>query len=142
MSRRKARESALQMLFQLDVGQNDWQAAENTLAEAEIHESNQEFARQVVRGTLENLEFVDKIINKYSLEWPVDRLANVDKTILRLAIFELAYMETSYKIVINESVELAKIFGGDESGSFINAILDSVYNKEIISSKQPETTEE
>ncbi len=132
MSRRKAREYALQMLFQLDVGQNEWQAAEETLTGAKLGEANSDFVRQLVRGTFENLKQLDEIINKYSQEWKVERLANVDKTIIRLAVYELFNMpQTPAKIVINEAIELAKVFGTDESASFINGILDSIYNNEI-----------
>lgn len=140
MSRRKARESALQMLFQLDIGQNPWSAAEETLSGAELQPQNADFARQMVKGAWENVEHIDGLINKYLQEWQMDRLANVDKTILRLAVYELEHMqETPAKIVINEAIELAKVFGNEESAGFVNGILDSVYNQEF---RGPEGEEE
>ena len=132
MSRRKAREAALQMLFQIDIGKNEWQAAEYTLEESQLQEVNAEFSRQVVKGAIENLADIDKLINHYAQDWSVDRLVNVDKTILRLAIYELLHMDTPYRIIINEAVELAKIFGGDDSGAFVNGLLDALCNNETV----------
>ena len=130
MSRRNARESALQMLFQLTVGENDWQAAEETLAEAAVSEANAGFAREVVRGAMEKTEELDALIDRFSKQWQVERLANVDKTILRLALYELKYMpQTDAPIIINEAVTLAKIFGTEDSGAFVNGMLDAIYNQ-------------
>ncbi|MGI5891369.1 MAG: transcription antitermination factor NusB [Bacillota bacterium] len=128
MSRRKARETALQMLFQLDVGQNEWQMAQVTLDNADLTEINKDFAAKLVLGARENMQQIDLLINSRSREWNVDRLANVDKNILRLAIYELEYdtKAAESNIVINEAIELAKKFSTEDSGSFVNAVLDNI----------------
>jgi len=132
MTRRKARESAMQMLFQLDVGQNSWEEAVLTLEEADLADSYAAFTEKLVRGAWENAKEIDLIIDKYADQWQVNRLANVDKAVLRIALYELLYLkETEAPIIINEAVNLVKIFGTEESGSFVNGILDAVYNKEV-----------
>ncbi|MEG1500512.1 MAG: transcription antitermination factor NusB [Clostridiales bacterium] len=132
MSRRKARESALQMFFQMDVGKNEWKEALRTLEQANLPQVNGDFAVRMVQGALDNLQEIDLLINNYAKDWLVDRLAYVDRSILRLAVYEMKYMkETPASIIINEAIELAKIFSTEESGSFINGILDTIYIKEI-----------
>ncbi|MGI6361912.1 MAG: transcription antitermination factor NusB [Bacillota bacterium] len=127
MSRNKARETALQMSFQLDVGKNDWTMAQATLNESGISAENQEFVLSLVQGTLRHLQKIDQLINKYSNQWQVDRLANVDRSILRMAVYELHFLSGSEpKIAINEAIELAKKYSTEESGAFVNAILDSI----------------
>ncbi len=101
MIRHKARETAFQMLFQLVEGANDWQLAENTLAEADLPTKASAFAAQY------------------------ERLCSVDRLVLHLAMYELKYLpENPPPIVIDEAVELARSFGTDDSSSFVNAVLD------------------
>ncbi len=142
MTRRKARETALQMLFQLDVGQNQWPAAAGTLRHAGLETANATFAQGLVEGALSHLEEVDALINRYAKGWQVERLANVDKTILRLAVYELKYEpQTPAQVAINEAIELAKIFGSDESAAFINGILDTFYNQELAAAAAASNTD-
>lgn len=132
MGRRAARETALQMLFQMDVGQNDWRMTDLTLAEAGLSEPNAEFALNLVKGTWEKMPEIDRLIEAYAKEWNIKRLANVDKNILRLAVYELKYIdEAPYNVVINEAIELAKVFSTEDSGAFVNGILDTILNQEI-----------
>jgi len=132
MGRRAARETALQMLFQMDVGQNDWQMTDLTLAEAGLSELNSEFALNLVKGALEKLSEIDRLIEAYAKEWNIKRLANVDKNILRLAVYELKFIdEVPCNVVINEAIELAKVFSTEDSGAFVNGILDTILNQEI-----------
>jgi N utilization substance protein B len=137
MSRRKARETALQMLFQLDVGQNDWPMVEITLEEAGLTPANKDFAACLVHGAREKMGQIDQMIEARSREWDLDRLANVDKNILRLAIWELTYGldDLDVNIIINEAIELAKKFSTEDSGAFVNAILDNIV-KEVKSNKE------
>lgn len=130
MSRRKARETALQALFQLDFNQMDKAEA----IDAALHESDvlsdgaRTYMQQVVEGTLHNLAAVDRLITDNSREWKVDRMPGVDRNIARIAIYEMRFGEEKItpNIVINEAVELAKKFGSDDSARFVNGILDAI----------------
>ncbi len=140
MGRRKARETSLQMLFQRDVGDNDWDMTILTLDEAELSGENAEFVVSLIKGVEENLEVIDQKIQKYARGWDINRFTNIDKSILRLGIYELFFCkEISANIVINEAVELAKKFSDDQSAKFVNGILDSIYVHEI---KPPDTDTE
>lgn len=132
MGRRKARETSLQMLFQRDVGNNDWDMATITLDEAELSGENAEFALSLVKGVEQNSDAIDQKIQKYARGWDIDRFANIDKSILRLGIYELLFcQDLSANIVINEAVELAKKFSDGQSAKFVNGVLDSIYVNEI-----------
>ena len=91
------------------------------------------FLWQLVNGVKERLTQIDKIIEKAAPEWPLDQITIVDRNVLRLGLFELLYSkkeEVPPKVAINEAIELAKTFGGESSGKFINGVLGTVY-KEI-----------
>ena len=82
---------------------------------------------ELIQGVKDNLEFVDEIISKYSKEWDISRFSNIDRNILRIAIYEIHFMEKiPYKVSINEAVELAKTFSTEEAYKFINGILAQV----------------
>lgn len=134
-SRRKARECALQLLYQLDMGGNDfkrvieqyWKQLDEPLEEG-VHE----FSEKLVEGAWENRGEIDQMIASYSNNWKINRMAAVDKNILRLAIYELLYCpDIPVKVTLNEAVEIAKRFGTAESGSFVNGILDNVAREKI-----------
>jgi N utilization substance protein B len=126
MSRRKARETAMQMLFQMDIGKNDWDMACITLENAHLGEENSLFVSSLVQGAHKHLKEIDALIALYAKEeWELDRLAAADRNILRLAIYELRYhQQTPENVIINEAVELAKKFGTETSSAFINGLLD------------------
>jgi N utilization substance protein B len=129
VSRRLAREKALQMLFQIDVGRNSWEIAKMTVEDTNMSSQDKEFSLKLAEGTRNCLKELDAYIKKYASEWDLDRLANVDKNILRMAIYEMKYLEDiPTSVSINEAIELAKTFGSEESGKFINGILDSIKN--------------
>jgi N utilization substance protein B len=97
------------------------------------------FVWQLISGTIQHLEEIDKIIEKAAPEWPLEQITLVDRNVLRIGLFELLYgskEDVPPKVAINEAIELAKTFGGESSGKFINGVLGTVY-KEI--SKEPET---
>ncbi|MCL1816630.1 MAG: transcription antitermination factor NusB [Clostridiales bacterium] len=123
--RRRARETALIMLYQMDFGGNDLSAAEHTLSSLGLNEDNAAFARQLVDKTQAAKTLCDQLIAEHSREWDFERLFNIDVTILRLALCELN-SNIPYNIVINEAVELAKKFGDAASPAFVNAVLDAV----------------
>ena len=84
--------------------------------------------RETVEGVINHLEEVDTNIKKYATEWPLDQITIVDRNVLRLGIFELRYdTNIPAKVAINEAIELAKAFGGESSGKFVNGVLGAVY---------------
>jgi len=94
---------------------------------------NQEFVKQLAQGVVKHIEKLDKIICQAAPEWPLDQITMVDRNVLRLGLYELLYadkQEVPPKVAINESIELAKSFGGESSGKFVNGVLGTVY-KEI-----------
>jgi N utilization substance protein B len=127
-SRRKAREKALQILFQLDFRDDDIETLlEEFWLENRVGEKVREFADRLVRSAYQNREAIDKLIASTLEHWSMKRLASVDRAILRCATCELMYMpDIPPKVTINEAIEIAKTFGAEESGGFINGILDKV----------------
>ena len=114
MSRRQAREIALQSLFQLDFNECEVDSAiENVLSHKKLHEADCDFVRILVSGTRENLESIDKMIAEKSKDWKIERMSAIDRNIVRLAIFEMKFSSDKLvpNIAINEAVELAKKFG-------------------------------
>jgi len=127
VSRRLAREKALQMLFQMDVGQNSLEMAKLTLEETTLSPLDKSFALQLVEGTRNALGELDAYIKKHSAEWDIERLANVDKNVIRMALYEMKYLaDIPFSVSINEAIELAKSFGSEDSGKFVNGILDNI----------------
>lgn len=128
MSRRQARERALQVLFQVDMGGADPREAFSRMDE-EFGKMNgsEDFAGKLVYGVLENRAFIDRVIAAVSKDWSLNRMANVDRNIMRLSLYEVFFCDdVPNNVSVNEAVELGKIFGGDESGKFINGILGKV----------------
>ena len=126
--RHQARELALKVLFQLEGSEDD---AEEVLlyhaAEGAATEDTTNFARQLVRGVIANREKLDTILTETSEHWKLDQMAKVDRVILRIAIYEIAIdRKVPTKAAINESIELAKTFSGDDAGRFVNGILGRV----------------
>lgn len=133
--RRLARELTLQFLYQLDSlkGFDEISNLDKTLdIFFSIKSSKQDdevkgFMLMLARGVIENISGIDEIIGRYSAHWRLSRMANIDRNILRMAIYELVYLcDIPPAVTINEAVEIAKKYGTDESGSFINGILDRV----------------
>lgn len=126
--RHQARELALKILFQLEGSDDD---PDDVLryhsSEGGVTEDVANFARQLVRGVLDNREKLDAILSGASEHWKLDQMAKVDRIILRIAIYEIAIdRNVPTKAAINESIELAKTFSGEESGRFVNGILGRV----------------
>ena len=128
-SRTKARECALQALYQLDTSGGTPEAALAGLfahfEEADL--ADRAFAEQLVRGVQGERPAFDEIIQRYSQNWKLERMARVDRNILRLAVFELLRRgDVPVKVTLNEAIELGKKFGSEESSAFVNGILDKV----------------
>ena len=147
--RRRARESALQILYQSEVGRLGPQEAigafwrmdppgddsspeeavpvDETSPERETDDDLRAFANDLVRETLARVDAIDQLLVAHAHNWRLERMAVIDRLVLRLAVGELlAHPETPPKVVINEALELARTFSGDESVAFINGVLDAV----------------
>ncbi|MDD5292597.1 MAG: transcription antitermination factor NusB [Candidatus Omnitrophica bacterium] len=132
--RTQSREIALKILYQIDIAPQDAKAALDDFLNhnEDLGADIKEFSHKLVVGTRNNLEAIDKNITKFADNWELKRMAIVDRNILRLACFELMFLEDiPSKVTINEAVELAKKYGGIDSGKFINGVLDKI-NKEDI----------
>ncbi|OGW43282.1 MAG: transcription antitermination factor NusB [Nitrospirae bacterium RBG_16_43_11] len=136
--RRKAREYALQMLYQYDISQQSSGLFDGFWSDKVVQDDIREFANILVDGVIKNVSMIDEKIRLSASHWSVDRMAVVDRNILRMAIFELLYIrDIPAKVTINEAIEIAKRYGVEESGSFVNGILDRVVkdHQEIIADK-------
>lgn len=132
MSRHEARKIAFQMLFQMDVGKNDFAMAEHTLAESKLQGNYKKFALALARGVSEHSFELSTYLKKFTRGWKTGRLAAVDRNLIKLAMYEMQSQDTPWNIVINEAVELAKEFGTEESSAFVNGVLDQFYHKVLL----------
>jgi len=124
--RTKSREFAMQMLFQWDMSQQAPTKLEPTFwKSAKAAEQTRAFANQLFEGASHDAAALDELIVKHAANWRLDRVAAIDRAILRLALHELRATDTPVKVVINEAVELAKKYSSDEAGGFVNGILDA-----------------
>jgi N utilization substance protein B len=145
ISRHKAREAALQMLYQWEVGRVSGHEAVGTywpgrdappspddehadqMPEAAVDEHGRTFANALVTGTIDRVGEADRLIAAHSRNWRVERMAVIDRLVMRMAIYELlAEPDTPAKVIINEAIELARTFSGEEPVPLINGVLDSV----------------
>jgi N utilization substance protein B len=127
-TRRKARIIALQALYEIDsVGRETGAVVKRSLAEGDLSEENKTFVHELVDGVIQNKDEIDRSIQRFAPAWPVEQIAIIDRNILRLAIFEILFdNKVPVKVAISEAVELAKSFGSDNSGRFVNGVLGSV----------------
>ncbi len=128
MARRQSRETALKSLFQVDLCKVPVETAFNTvISEFEVESGDEQFASKLLLGAVEHLTAIDEIICRVAIDWDLERMANVDRNILRLALYEIYYCPDIPNIVaVNEAVELAKLYSTEESGKFVNGILGKV----------------
>ncbi len=134
MSRREGREAIFKTLFEIDLNPNlDLMTALQTAKDeyANFTDNDSEYALSTLKGVNENLNAIDSLISSSSPDWKIERMAAVDRAILRLATFEMKFAEEKLKpnIAINEAVELAKKFGADDSSRFINGVLSGILKK-------------
>ena len=128
-TRRKSRELCLQMLFQWDMGKQTPEHVRTTFwaERPEVDENTRGFADDLFRLTVERQQEIDDLIQKHAEHWKVDRMATVDRNVLRTAVAEfLGYRQTPRPVIINEALEIARKFSAPESVQFINGVLDSV----------------
>jgi len=131
--RRRARESAMQILFQMDLGGVTLDEALNNFWSTHKYPTEvREFATRLVKGAIDSKDVVDGEIVKYAEHWDISRMEVVDRNILRLAIYEILYLkDIPLKVSIDEAIEIAKRFSTAGSGKFVNAILDKVAKRKF-----------
>ena len=131
--RTKAREYALQILYAVDITNDDpkdcierfWEGNEESSSEVK------KFATDLVLGVSNNKKEIDKMIAKYATNWQLDRMAVIDRNVMRFAAYELLYAkDIPPKVSINEAIDIAKKFGGPDSGKFVNGVLDKINKTE------------
>jgi len=127
-ARRRARELALQMLYSYDVcGMKPEETGKTLLKPFKIKSEIQDFALEIVNNTIENLAEIDALISRYAKNWQLKRITSVDRCIIRLASSEIMCMkETPINVIIDEAIELAKKYSTEDSGKFVNGLLDRI----------------
>ena len=144
--RHLSRSIAMQSLYEWDFSEK--KLALKTVVEKNIGEfgpglENEDFIWQLVTGVIKHLKEIDEIIKKAAPQWPIGQISIVDRNILRIGIFELLYEDKKAvpsKVAINEAIELAKSFGGENSGKFVNGVLGTVFK--LLSGEKKEEEEE
>ena len=131
--RTKAREYALQLLYQLDVTQADSKIGiDDFWQHRDVSPEVKTFATSLVQGTVEHLSELDQLIATHASNWDIHRMAVVDRNILRMGAYELLYLDdVPPKVCLNEAIELAKRFGDEQSSKFVNGILDAIHKKRL-----------
>ena len=124
--RRAAREQALKWLYQVDVGKTPMEEAV-ALTHTDLDDEGVAFARQLLDGAIANIKEIDALIAHYAKDWSLDRMASLDRNILRLAILEILHMpDIPHSVSVDEAVELAKKYSTAESSRFVNGVLGSL----------------
>jgi transcription antitermination protein NusB len=125
--RTKSREFAMQMLFQWDMSRQDPAKLEEKFwRTAKAADNTRAFANKLFEGAAKEADELDALIVQHAQNWRLERMAIIDRAVLRLAIYELRITETPPKVVLNEAVDLAKKFSSEDAGAFVNGILDAV----------------
>jgi N utilization substance protein B len=135
-SRHRSRQAALQVLYAIDLarrrspeesGPAAEEAFEDAAAHFELLEGARAFAKELVTGVASRREELDRELAEHAAHWRVERMAAVDRNVLRLAVYELLHSDTPTEVVIDEAVELARRFGGEASPAFVNGVLDAIH---------------
>jgi transcription antitermination protein NusB len=131
MSRKTARETAMKTLFQMEINEEYELDRINMGDKEDIEENDIKYMEGLIRGVVSNLDKIDKTIEKYSKSWKLSRLPKVDLSILRIALYELMYLEDiPMQVSVNEAVEIAKKYSTGESSKFINGLLGAYIKEE------------
>ena len=132
-NRHLSRTVAMQSLFEWDFNNRERdvdEILELNLEQQAPGMDDHEFAKELLHGVVEHLADIDAVLTETAPEWPVDQIGAVDRSVLRLGIYELQFLkQVPPKVAINEAVELAKTFGGETSGKFVNGVLGTLYKK-------------
>ncbi len=145
-NRHLLRTVALQSLFEWDFNHGEDNLDEITgrmIEEFANGAEDADFAKELIKGVIDNQEAIDATIIETAPEWPLDQITNVDRNVLRLGIYELMFTkDTPPKVAINEAVEMGKRFGGESSGKFVNGVLGTLYKKMFPNDEGAEAKEE
>lgn len=126
-TRTQAREAVISLLYAYDSGNESiGKSAIEILDEKKIRNKQQEFALSLFNGTLLHWDKINEFIAKHLKDWGIDRVGKMEKAILRLAVYEICFTSTDAPIIINEAIELAKLYGSDQAPRFINGVLDAI----------------
>jgi len=139
--RHKSRELALQTLYACEVGlTSEWNIMLDQIADSGALSADvKKYAKELVTCVYESIEQIDRNIQERAANWEMKRMAAIDRNIIRLAVAEMTFFEdVPVKVVIDEAVELAKTFGTNDSGKFVNGVIDSIHKKNKRESKSPE----
>jgi transcription antitermination protein NusB len=129
--RRKGRELALQILYQWDIHRDTSGWLEDFWAQNPTHSEAKTFAEGLVDGVITHSAELDILLGRYAEHWTVHRMAITDRTVLRMAVYELLYLpDIPARVTLNEAIEIVKVFGDEQSGSFVNGILDRILREE------------
>ena len=135
VERHRGREAALQLLYQWEVGRLDRSGVDDA---SEFYwtvhpgpEGRQAFARSLVIGTTEHVTEIDPLLEANTQNWRLSRLAVIDRLIMRMAVYELLYSDTPAAVVIDEALELARTYGGEQTVPFVNGVLDSIHRTRV-----------
>lgn len=136
---RKARTIALEVCYQLDIQNSIFEReAVKVLHEKNINADTGSKVFSIVLGVIKNLSYIDNLLKKYSTNWDISRMSYIDRNILRIGVYEMIFdPEVPDIVAINEAIEISKIYSSQDSGKFINGILDRI-RKEIIEDKKEE----
>jgi N utilization substance protein B len=142
--RRQARIVALQALFEVDSAHHPPERVlRQRLEDAVLPQPGEEFVQFLVSGVIDHQQRLDPLIQEYAPEWPLEQIAFIDRNVLRIAIFELLVARSAPpKVIINEAVELAKLFGSDSSHRFINGVLGALLDHRVQLPDVPLRTED
>ncbi|MGW8178262.1 MAG: transcription antitermination factor NusB [bacterium] len=126
MSRRKARELALQILFQEDLSGSDARDVLVSFWKSRSEGEPKKYAEELFKHAIENESLIEDLIRRFTKHWRLERIAAVDRNILRMAVAEFLFTETPNVVVIDEAIEIARKYGSEKSPEFVNGILDSI----------------
>ncbi len=131
--RRRARRAALQTIFEVDQADHDHESALAYWAQGEeVVGSGLDFASSIVRGVLENKDRIDSIISQAAPTWPIEQVASTDRVALEIGVYEICFdRDAPLEVAINEAVELAKTFGGENSAAFVNGVLRGIAERSV-----------
>lgn len=134
-NRHLARALAMQSLYEWDFysgEKNASEVVERNLAEFAPNFDENDFAKSIVQGVVKNQTQIDETISKFAPEWPLPKITTVDRNVLRIGTYELLFnFDIPSKVAINEAIELAKTFGGESSGKFVNGVLGAIYRDQL-----------
>jgi N utilization substance protein B len=126
-TRRQVRETVVSILYSIDLGNEQaLKYAETVFEERKIRNKQREFGLHLLESVMKNIGSIDQKIQSVMKEWELDRVGSIEKAILRLGAYEIAYEDVDKAVVINEAVDIGKQFGAENSGKFINGILDAI----------------